>query len=376
MQSIAIITKSKFLERDYSRYGIAILKKNFSVDVIDLSIIKSRRSYKFYKSLKLKKITQPKNLIDLFKILKKKKYDFIIDYSENSLIEIIIRFYIKISEAKIIKYLGGIKPRIFYDDLEYSKTIVETKRILSWLKYKSLKLLNKYLIDLVIVTGRDYYYQRSLVDSVKNILYSHTYDYNTYNKLKKKTNHPKKYFLYIDQNFINHPDFYIKKRRPFVDQKFYTDLEIFFSKIEKKYKIPVKIAIHPKTTVENNIFTNRKRISKEKTSLLIKNCKHVFAHYSTAISFAVLFKKPMTFLTSNDLKKIRQGYQTKIMSKTLDSQLLNIDEKKKFKLMNSYNQDRYLNYKQNYVIHPKSDKKDTWILLTNYLKKLKYNKDD
>ena len=180
MQSIAIITKSKFLERDYSRYGIAILKKNFSVDVIDLSIIKSRRSYKFYKSLKLKKITQPKNLIDLFKILKKKKYDFIIDYSENSLIEIIIRFYIKISEAKIIKYLGGIKPRIFYDDLEYSKTIVETKRILSWLKYKSLKLLNKYLIDLVIVTGRDYYYQRSLVDSVKNILYSHSKLYSQY----------------------------------------------------------------------------------------------------------------------------------------------------------------------------------------------------
>ena len=66
--------------------------------------------------------------------------------------------------------------------------------------------------------------------------------------------------------------------------------------------------------------------------------------------------------------KIRQGYQTKIMSKALNSQLLNIDEKKSFKLKNSFDIKRYLHYKQNYIIHPKSDKKNTWISLKKYLK--------
>ena len=61
------------------------------------------------------------------------------------------------------------------------------------------------------------------------------------------------------------------------------------------------------------------------------------------------------------------------MSKLLRSQLLNIDEKKEYKLVNSFNQFGYLNYKQNYIIHPKSDKKNTWISITNYLKKIKHD---
>ncbi len=72
MQCIAVITKSKFLKRDYDRYGISILKKNFNVDIIDLSIITSKRSSEFYKFLKLKNVTQPSNLLELFILLKKK----------------------------------------------------------------------------------------------------------------------------------------------------------------------------------------------------------------------------------------------------------------------------------------------------------------
>ncbi len=373
MQCIAVITKSKFLKRDYDRYGISILKKNFNVDIIDLSIITSKRSSEFYKFLKLKNVIQPSNLLGLFILLKKKKYSFIIDFTENSLTEVLLRFYIKLSKAKIIKYLGGIKPRIFYDDLEYSRALVVLKNLFYWSKYKILKFLNKYLIDMVVVTGKDFYYQKNLVHGAKKILYSHTYNYNTYLQLKTKKNIRNNYILYIDQNFVNHPDFFIKKRKPFVDKKFYSNLEIFFSKIEKKYKTSIKIALHPKTSIKNKIFSNTKRISRKKTSLLIKNCKHVFAHYSTAISFAVLFRKPITFITTNHLKKNRQGYQTKIMSKLLRSQLLNIDEKKEYKLVNSFNQFGYLNYKQNYIIHPKSDKKNTWISITNYLKKIKHD---
>ena len=72
MQCIAVITKSKFLKRDYDRYGISILKKNFNVDIIDLSIITSKRSSEFYKFLKLKNVIQPSNLLGLFILLKKK----------------------------------------------------------------------------------------------------------------------------------------------------------------------------------------------------------------------------------------------------------------------------------------------------------------
>ena len=195
MQSIAIITKSKFLKRDYSRYGISNLKKNFYVDIIDVSNITLSRSNEYYTFEKLNTNIQLKNFFDLFNLLRKKKYEFVIDYTENSLPEVFIRFLIKFNGAKIIKYLGGIKPKIYYDDLNYSKIIVITKSIISWLKYNFLKYLNRIFIDVVIVTGKDYYYQKSLVDGAKNIIFSHNYYYNTYLKLKKKKTNPKKLYI-------------------------------------------------------------------------------------------------------------------------------------------------------------------------------------
>ena len=42
-------------------------------------------------------------------------------------------------------------------------------------------------------------------------------------------------------------------------------------------------------------------------------------HYSTAVSFGVLYKKPITFITSDELNNVRPGAQITKLAKELSS---------------------------------------------------------
>ncbi|MDC3038895.1 hypothetical protein OA094_01570 [Candidatus Pelagibacter sp.] len=366
IRKIALISRVNFQKRDYERYGVSILKKKFQVDILDLSRILIPRSKKYFKRFNSSNVIIIHSVFELIKILKSKKYNFAIEYLENSPKELLIRIIIKSNINFLIKYLGGVKPKIVYDDLKSNYVLTNFKKIFTNIKLTILTFINKFLIDLVLIPGQDFFYQKTIVKSAKKILYTNSFDFNEYLS-KKKINKKKKYYTYIDQNFINHPDFYIKKRKPFVSENFYKALEIFFCKIEKKYKTKVIVCPHPKTNLKNFSFINKKRISKYKTFETIKDCSHVFAHYSTAISYPVLLKKSITFLTAAELKKKRQGYQTKIMAELLKSDLIDIDSKKVIKLNFKINKIKYNKFVKNYLCHPKSKGSDTWIYLSNYL---------
>ena len=76
-------------------------------------------------------------------------------------------------------------------------------------------------------------------------------------------------------------------------------LNNFFDMLEKKTNLEVVIALHPRN--KENLFLKRK-CYQNKTCELVRKSNIVIAHYSTAISFAVLFYKPILFLTCNGFK--------------------------------------------------------------------------
>ena len=59
---------------------------------------------------------------------------------------------------------------------------------------------------------------------------------------------------------------------------------------------------------------------------LVKNSKIVLLHASTSMSFAVLFKKPAVFLTSNELEQSWIGPTIKDFAKLMNSQIINISD--------------------------------------------------
>ena len=68
--------------------------------------------------------------------------------------------------------------------------------------------------------------------------------------------------------------------------------------------MPVIIAAHPRSQYEKmpGLFNGREVI-KGKTLELIAASESVLTHSSTAINFAILFKKPITFLTSDRIEQ-------------------------------------------------------------------------
>ena len=105
-----------------------------------------------------------------------------------------------------------------------------------------------------------------------------------------------------------------------------TFIGIILQLLKKKFDSKIVVAAHPRANISdyNNFFKGRE-IFNSKTIDLVKNCSCVLAHTSTAISYAVIFKKPIIFLTSNEIIKSYDDYRVHSNARILDAKLLNID---------------------------------------------------
>lgn len=117
------------------------------------------------------------------------------------------------------------------------------------------------------------------------------------------------YAVFIDEFFPLHPDLLF-----FFHQKggdayhYYQVLNAFFDKIEKEYKLKIVIAAHPKSNYTNEVFNSR-RIIKYHTAELIKDARMVFMHGSSALSFVMIFNKPLALLVTDEYKNTRMLYE-------------------------------------------------------------------
>ncbi len=115
-----------------------------------------------------------------------------------------------------------------------------------------------------------------------------------------------KYIVFVDQNIPFHPDSSINGYS-FPEETYFKELNKFFSAIEEKYSYPIIISAHPTSKkYESHDYFSGRRIIYNKTKDLIKNSEMVIVHFSTAMGFAVMYKKPLIFLNSSVFSKYRQ----------------------------------------------------------------------
>ena len=117
-------------------------------------------------------------------------------------------------------------------------------------------------------------------------------------------------------------------------------------------------------------FSNKFKCYSNKTAELVRDSKFVIAHYSTAVSLAVLFKKPITFISSSNMLLSRADYLTKDFSYKLGSKFMNIETEKNFFLSKKINKKKYQKFVNEYVKHPKSKNINTWKYLKKKIKNL------
>ena len=188
----------------------------------------------------------------------------------------------------------------------------------------------------------------------KYFLYS--YDYENYlNDKNKKRIINGEYALFIDENIIYHPDNFNSNypKVPATEKKYYQGLKSFFLKFQKINKLKIIIALHP--TTNKKIANNFKPIKKYSnlTGRLLKDAKLVLIHSSTTKHIAAVYKKPLLFLTTDEINKSWFFNYIKQNSELFNSKIINIDEYdekiEKYKI----ERDKYSRFIDNYVVHPK-----------------------
>ena len=381
MKKIFILLPGPFSRREYLRFGIETLEKNFFVKTLDftpwlypkLNEVYFNKNFYFEHNVT---ISSEKDLLDL---LNKTYPDIVIDALQNNKKAQRIR--------KIINNNGkSLFIDLFINSIPWPKAnIRKNLKILIFtpnkffhklLEYISSKYyyLTKFKSDLGIVGGL-FSISRAKKHS-KKLIYAHCTDYDIYLDIKDKPiNKKNSYAVFIDQS--NTYDFIIHNKKSPFDDEYYSLLVKFFNKFKKETKLPVIFAAHPKTP--NHVMEKFPDLLKGiehqigNTAELVKNSNMVLLHLSTTFAFAVLFNKPAIFLTSNKLRNSWIGPRIDNSAKNINGQIINMDNDLDKPLdlhsLSKIDNDKYKNYLDQHLKMPDSPDIPLWEIVTDYIKR-------
>lgn len=140
---------------------------------------------------------------------------------------------------------------------------------------------------------------------------------------------------------------------------YYLSLNRFFKLLELKYEIKVVIAAHPKSDYGIDTFQGRETF-RGRTAELVRDADFVVSHHSTSNSYAVLNRKPIIFVYTEEM--LRMYKYTRIreimdFAKYLDAAIYNIDKITQCSqvVINAVNLSRYDGYKYSFLTTHESE---------------------
>ena len=285
---------------------------------------------------------------------------------------------------RMLKIYGGRKSLIRFSGLINSITINDQVGFI--LKNLSFKLLVKILFsffrkinffianDIISAKPKTIFAPNQLwLNNFKRkyptskLIETFDYEYQIFRYFKKKI-YKKKYIVFVDQMAdLPFDEQVLHNKKHYLDKnKYWTNLNIFLNFCEKKFRLKSIIAAHPRRD-KKDLPNIDKRFIFNKTPQLIKDSALVVLHQSTAISLAVLFKKPMVLLTLDEFEKmLGRVVEIKKISKELNLNLINLDkfnnkknkklDKNKLKIDNK----KYQTYLDNHIKFKNNKSSNIW----------------
>lgn len=119
-----------------------------------------------------------------------------------------------------------------------------------------------------------------------------------------------KYIVFLDDGMFQHPDDAIVGNviADNLIKDYRQSLIRFFDAVEKNFGMKVIVSAHPKVTYPADFFGDR-QIIKHKSPELVKNCTFAICHYSTSLSLAVCYEKPIVFAYNKCIEKFSETNQ-------------------------------------------------------------------
>lgn len=188
--------------------------------------------------------------------------------------------------------------RFFLDKLRQTRSIRPFLRFL-WegAMARILPVVKKY--DLAFTAGR--LAERLHANDAATLTPIHHFDIDWMRADQTPAVATEKYCVFLDDYLPFHPDFEIDGVGHIEAAPYYAAMNEYFSWVESVLGARVIIAAHPKAQYPENPFGGRQIVFGH-TQGLVRNSAYVFAHGSTAISFAVMYEKPLCLLVSNAIR--------------------------------------------------------------------------
>lgn len=360
----------------FNRFGMNFYEdSNINYECWNITNFKNSKLFNFYEDLaQNKKIIYFNNYSELFlKVKNLNKNYFYINYNIKKyfILDIIIQRLIKYKKSKKIYVTNTLYP--------YRKYKLKFTELIKINLYKKILFKIIFKVYGYLEVKSDYYFScnehfkpnSNKFFHINTLVYN---DYLSYLKLnqKKIINKENNYFVFIDQMYVDHPDWIISKKNFKINPKeYYNQINIFFNKINRKYDCRIVIALHPRRQKKINELINFEQVS-NKTISLISNSKGIFTHDSTSLQYAVLFKKPIYFIVNKNISNSKRMKNITFISYLLDRTIVNLDKNLTIAIDKSYaiNEIAYTNFINKYIKSIYALNVNSWEYIVSELKKI------
>jgi len=157
------------------------------------------------------------------------------------------------------------------------------------------------------------------------------FDYDRYVKLQASAT-PRilrdRYAVFLDINLPYHSDLTLTGYRHIDAAEYFRSMGRFFGLLEQAHGLRIVIAAHPRASYDPGVFGGR-RLLRLHTAELVRDAEFVLSHTSTAMSYAVLFAKPIIFIYTRGMAEAYEHWfvrQIRCFADYLGAPNYNVDE--------------------------------------------------
>lgn len=204
----------------------------------------------------------------------------------------------------------------------------------------------------------------------------HAPDYDNYLDVKENGQEAvNNYIVFLDSYVPFHPDIHssnVVAQQPFSPEEYYSVLCRFFDSVEAEMRCSVIIAAHPRAQYDKlPDYFNGRKVVRGKTCELVKGCRFSITQQSSSVNYAVLFQKPVLFVTWDSFNLVPfLARPLNILASWLNktpinlSYVINIDWSKELKV----DEEAYSNYSYHYIKIPGTPQLPLWQVVADHLK--------
>jgi len=385
---IIYVVESIFTERDYVRYGIkTLIDRGADVAVFDLTAFFSPHHHfsthqvpreVFPNIIQFKEFTQIKSAVKNLTCQDCVLLCFPFNLKTKSIFKLFDKqnLFYGIGNQNILPRPGLQKKRSWLEKINFGVTLFY-KHPSSFINFIYAKIPSHMLsikkgASFIILGGNASNLHSPIIKKSTQKIFIHSFDYDSFLRAKNRPAEEKNEIVFLDQYLPYHFEWEILGyKSPAPAGPYYQNLRDLFSYLEKIFQVKIVIAAHPHADyhTKKDCFDGYEIFS-GKSIELIQRSKLILAHSSTAINFAVLFRKPISLITDQYLLK-NISFQSEIeqMAHALGREIIQIEKKeytnweKELKIDES----RYSEYQKKYIKIENSPQKAGWEIFADFL---------